>query len=244
VLLSLVVFVVHLRGVTTTCDSRWTVHTALSILHEGDIDLDEYTSVIRADDHRVHTTNGHLYPVYPVGTPLLSLPFVALAERLWTPSSDLHLYEHLQRYSYDERPLELMLVEVAIACTWVAITTVLIYILAGWYLSRGLALWVAIRVAFATPAWSTASRALWAHTPTMLLLTITLGLFVAAKKRPGLIQCAGLPLAFSFVVRPTNGMSVVVLTLWVWMPHRRYFWPFILGALVVAVPFVWFNLSP
>jgi len=242
--LFLVVFIVHFRGLATIYDSRWTIYTSLSIIRQGNIDLDEYASVIPDGDYRVQSLNGHLYSKYPIGVPLLAVPFVLVADRLWSISSGLDLNGRLQPYSSDDLPQELIILEVFIASFVVALTSVLIYVLAGWYLNRGHALLVAVVFAFCTPAWSTASRALWQHGPSMLMLTITLCLVVAAKKRPHLIQYAGIPLAFSFVVRPTNAISVLLLTVLVFVQYRRYFLGFALwAALIVAVPFVWFNVS-
>ncbi|HLE04054.1 MAG TPA: hypothetical protein VI729_05495, partial [Anaerolineales bacterium] len=43
VLVFLVVFVGHFTsGNITSTDSRWTVYTAMSVIKEGDTDLDEY----------------------------------------------------------------------------------------------------------------------------------------------------------------------------------------------------------
>lgn len=36
--------------VATSYDSKWSLHQALSLLHEGDLDLDEYRGVIPADE--------------------------------------------------------------------------------------------------------------------------------------------------------------------------------------------------
>lgn len=241
--LFLVVLYVHFRGIATLYDSLWTIHTTLSIIHQGNIDLDEYASVIPDGDYRVETLKGHRYSIYPIGTNVISAPLVLVIDKLWSLSG-LDLYQHLQQYSYEDRPQELMITEVFIAASLVAATSVLIYILASWYLKRGHALLVAVVFAFCTSAWSTASRALWQHGPSMLVLTITLCLFVAAKKRPWLIQLAGVPMAFSFVVRPTNAISVLLLTVLVLVQYRRYFARFLLWAtLIVAVPFLVFNVS-
>jgi hypothetical protein len=54
-------------------------------------------------------------------------------------------------------------------------------------------------------------RALWQHGPSMLMLTLALWLIVVAHERPWVVQFASLPLAFSYVVRPTNVVSIVFL---------------------------------
>jgi hypothetical protein len=77
----------------------------------------------------------------------------------------------------------------------------------------------------------------------MLMLTIVLYLILRAREKPRLIQYAGIPLAFSYVVRPADMLSLVVLSLYVLFTYRRYFLRFLLGVTAVAVPFCIFNLS-
>src|SRR5262249_7083107 len=79
--------------------------------------------------------------------------------------------------------------------------------------------------------------------PSMLMLTLALWLAVAARDRPWMIQLMGLPLAFSFVIRPTNAVPIVVLSLLVLVEHRRYAVRYVVWMLPVAVPFLLFSLS-
>src|SRR5262249_38064441 len=97
--------------------------------------------------------------------------------------------------------------------------------------------------AFGTAAWSTASRALWQHGPSMLMLTLALYLIVRARERPWIAQLAGLPLAFAYVIRPTNSLSILLLSAFVFLTYRRYFLRYVAGGLMVAVPFFLYNLA-
>jgi len=64
-----------------------------------------------------------------------------------------------------------------------------------------------------------------------------------ARDRPRLIQFVSLPLAFSYVVRPTSAIPIVLLTGYVLVWHRRYAVRYLLWALPVAVQFVLFTWS-
>ena len=77
----------------------------------------------------------------------------------------------------------------------------------------------------------------------MLMLAVALYIVVLAIDRPQRIQYLSLPLAFSFVVRPTNSLSIAIFTLYVFLAYRRYFLRYLLWALPVVVPFLIFNLS-
>ena len=73
-------FVVHAASpVTTSSDSAWTLHLAASMLQEGNLDLDEYRSLMDLSlDYRLREIDGHIYYYYPAATPLLVTPIVVL----------------------------------------------------------------------------------------------------------------------------------------------------------------------
>ncbi|HUW59317.1 MAG TPA: hypothetical protein VMZ92_21970 [Planctomycetota bacterium] len=229
-----VVFSAHVLSVITTpYDSMFSIHTAMSILSEGNTDLDEYASLLAAKDYyNIDEVNGHQYARYPVGPSLLALPFVAVQD----------VYCRLVHGRSYRKELERGIpkgFEKFVASVVVAATSVLIYLIAVHRLKRvSGALVIVFVFAFCTSAWSVASRALWQHGPSMLALSATLYLIVLAEERPKLIQFAGLPLALSYVIRPYNAISVVLVSLLILLRHRRYFLRFLMWAMVVAVPFV------
>src|SRR5690606_23020586 len=73
---------------------------------------------------------------------------------------------------------------------------------------------------FCTPAWSTASRGLWQHGPTILLFATALLLLVRAEDRPGRAALAAIPLGLALAVRPTNLFPSLILTAYVAVRHR------------------------
>jgi hypothetical protein len=133
--------------------------------------------------------------------------------------------------------------ELLIASWITALSVALMYLLAREFLSARLSLLIAGLCAFATPAWSTASRGLWQHGPSMLLLTLTLWLAVRAHRDPRWIRFAGPAAALAFYVRPTNAVWLAAITLFVFVNHRRQFWTYLLGMLPVAALFSVINLS-
>jgi hypothetical protein len=73
----LFVFTVYVVSpIVTSGDSRFVVPTALSVLRHGDADIDEYSHQFNEAPWVFRTENGHHWNVYPIGVPLLSLPFV------------------------------------------------------------------------------------------------------------------------------------------------------------------------
>ena len=93
--LLVLVFVSHsLSPNATSFDSRWAVYTALSIIREGNTDLNEYVPLLERDGfyaiecvaadgtwryplkERSECADGRLYNWYPVAVPFLAAPVV------------------------------------------------------------------------------------------------------------------------------------------------------------------------
>ncbi len=128
-----------------------------------------------------------------------------------------------------------------IASIIVALTAVVIFLIARLSLPVKQSLLAAFIFAFCTSAWSTASRALWQHGPSMLMLSISLFLILLSRQKPALIQYASIPLAYSFVIRPTNAISVVLLTAFVIIVQRKFLFRYFLWSLIIAFPFFLIN---
>jgi len=233
----LVVFLAYFcsRNVTST-DSAWTIYTAMSIIREGDTDLDEYQGMMSAGDYRIENISGHLYDFFPVGTPILAVPFVYAVDY----ASAKLLSFNLDFFMSKAFPNGVQLLSASFLS---ALCAVIIYLTARMRLDVKYSLLVTFVFAFCTPAWSTASRALWSNGPSMLMLAAALYLILLAERRPWVIMPVGSILAFSYVVRPTNSVSILLLGLWVLLEHRRHFAGFVLCGMVVAVPFFAYNFS-
>jgi Dolichyl-phosphate-mannose-protein mannosyltransferase len=221
-----VVFVAHFGGIITSYDSRWSIPTARSILHEGNTDLDEYRGRLEADPggrYAVDRIRGRYYALSPIGVSLLALPVVLVIDATGARVPDGKT-------------------EKLVASLVTALTALVIYGIARRTLGVPRALLLTFVFAFCTPAWSVAARGLWQHGPSMLMLSLALWLMLEADRRPSIVQYASLPLAFAFVVRPTNAIPIAALTLVVLVKHRRYFVRYVLWAMTIAVPFLLFNL--
>jgi hypothetical protein len=221
------VFVAHFGGIITSYDSRWSIPTARSILHEGNADLDEYRARLEADPgsrYAVDLIRGRYYALSPIGVSLLALPVVFVIDATGSRVPDGKT-------------------EKLVASLVMALTALVIYGIARRALSVPRALLLTFVFAFCTPAWSVAARGLWQHGPSMLMLSLALWLMLEAERRPSLVQYAGLPLAFAFVVRPTNAIPIAALTLVVLVKHRRSFVRYVVWAMVIALPFLFFNFA-
>ncbi|HUT57797.1 MAG TPA: hypothetical protein VNA25_08080 [Phycisphaerae bacterium] len=232
-----VVAVTHYIPRSTVFDSLYILNVSMSIIHEGDLDLDEYVEAASPLHYSLERRGGHVYSVYPIGTPLLAAPFVWAIEPVYPRLMGATLGDDLRRGPMRAEGLQRL-----IASILTAAATVILYLIARARLSAPWSLIVGLVFAYCTPMYSTASRALWQHGPLVFTLTCALGLLVAAERRPWLAQFAALPLAFSYLVRPTAAIPIVVLSVLVLIRHRRWFLPFAAWGLAVAAAFAWLNL--
>ncbi len=233
----MLVFIIACAGYLTTprssqvySDSRWSIHLALSVIREGNLNLDEYKRMITPGDYAIETIQGHQYCIYPIGAPLLAVPFV-------------FVYNLINPHTFGQIGKIHPVAQEVIASFIVALTAVLVYLIARLSLTVKQSLLVAFIFAFCTSAWSTGTRALWQHGPTMLCLALALYLLLAARNRPWLAQFASIPLAYSFVIRPLNAVSILFLSLFVLLAYRKYFIRYVLWSCVITVPFFVINYT-
>ncbi|HET6845387.1 MAG TPA: hypothetical protein VFH29_01050 [Anaerolineales bacterium] len=234
--LILVTFGIHvLSPVTTSTDSAWTFHVAASILQEGNVNLDEYRGLMDLDlDYRLRLINGHVYYYYPAATPLLITPAVVAINQAFALKRPYDFYTYLATHGPDERTAKL---EKLIASAFVGLATGLMYLIARRSLETWKAIGIALIFAFATSMWSTASRALWQHGPSALLILVALYVTLAGRSRGWAAFITGLVLAFAYLVRPTNSLSFAFLGLYYLLNEPRRMWAYAAGAAVVLVPY-------
>jgi tetratricopeptide (TPR) repeat protein len=233
-----VVFLTHVLSpvILADSDTSWSIHTALSLIREGDTDLDEYESLFLLNRERFAIrVDGHIYNQWPEGPSLISVPLVYLIDVACDVvlGVDLHEYIGLQFPGRIER---------FIASLYVALAAVFIHLMARRSLSLPLTLAVVLIFAFCTSAWSTASRALWSHTPSLALLSPVLWLLVRSEERPRSLRPVGVLLGLACVVRLTNLVPAAVIAVWILTCRRRQALPVLLGAAAVALAHLAYRL--
>ena len=218
--------------VITSYNSRWSVHTAMSFLLGHGGDLTKYLPIIKKENfYSIEYPDGRPRTRYPIGTALLATPFVAVSALLRPhfaeicapafrsgPNSSLPALSARPPVSYFFVMLfQFESVAIALASTFI--------------------------FAFGTSIWSTATRALWQHGPLVLMLVIAMLLLVRARRRPELIQYLSLPLAIAYVIRPTAIVPIAMLSIYVLLIDRRWFVKYVGWSLLVAVPWIAYNLT-
>ncbi|PIE33187.1 hypothetical protein CSA56_12745 [candidate division KSB3 bacterium] len=224
-------------------DSIWSTYVALSLLREGNANLDEYEQVLKKYVHHVEWQHEHYYNIYPLGTPVMAVPFMWIVDRFMQQALSQDTVQFYNRYGWIPRGIEKF-----IASWIVAGASGAIYLLACLFFSSRFAPFLLTFIfAFCSSAWSTASRGLWQHGPALFLLTIALYLLLLSDRRPHhrfwALRLTAVCLSFSFWVRPTNILSILLLSAYVLYRHRAHFPGYILCGAAASLPFFLFNLS-
>jgi hypothetical protein len=129
--------------------------------------------------------------------------------------------------------------ELIIASLLIALTSVVLFWIAVQRLQPAWAAGISGVFAFGTSAWSVGSRAMFQHTPSMLMISLTILLL----SNPRWASWAGVTAAFAYVVRPTNGLLLVFVTLYVAIEHRAVLFRYLGLAAAMLGAFAAYNLS-
>jgi hypothetical protein len=212
-----------LTRIATSFDSRWSVPAVHRLVTAGDLHLDAYKPQMRESpgygvvcvtesgvDPVIHpdACRGHWLPSYPIGGPILASPLIVFFLGVFRLLG-------IDWYRYHAQ------IELETASVLVAATAVLVFSIGRRTLTGKRAVVLALLFVFTTSAFSTASRALWQHTPSMLLLTLTISLLLRAEGRPRFAAWAALPVALAYTTRPSNALFVLLFTAYVAVRHRR-----------------------
>lgn len=219
--------------VRTSYDSRWSLHTAMSIVRGHGGDLSAYVASAKpGQEYQFEYVNGRPRTVYPIGVPLLAAPAVAAADWL-VPGFEAELRAGV--------PLGF---EAAVASFYgAAACVVFFWLIFDQFRSTSIALAATVIFALGTPMWSIATRGLWQHGPLALMLVAAMLVLSLARHRPALVQYASLPLALAYLMRPTAIIPIATITTFVLVRHRSWFIRYLGWAMLIAVPWLLFNYS-
>ena len=109
--------------------------------------------------------------------------------------------------------------------------------------TRPLALALVTVYGVGTSSLSVSSQALWQHGPSQLALVAALYCLVRARDESRWAVFAGLPLAFSVVVRPVNVLVALPLAVHAAWKHPRHAPGLVLSALPAVAFQLWYNVA-
>ena len=230
-------------------DSKWSIYTAASIIHEGNINLNEFkTELNNKSFYGVTKFKGNSYPFFPVGPSILAVPFVFVFENY--PNLALKLMPGFRKKEIKRieagkiNPIDYRVsLEKHIASFILAITTVILFLVISRLSSIQNSLIISVIYAFGTSVWSTASRGLWQHGPSLLMLSLAAYLYLCFKKSNLTIFTLGSLLAFAYIMRPTNSLSIIGFAVLLFFTDRRFLISYLPGLFFPLGLFALINLN-
>jgi len=241
-------------------DSYWPMATALSLIERGTTAVDPLVPgsppesryglecadavgpahVAAAPDG---CPGGHWYSIYPIGTPVLAAPLLLAMKGAvaligpFVPRSGFFARREVAAFFSGDLLGGRPLAELWCASTFGALAVWIQYRIALLFLPRAAAMMLALLFAFGTSEWSVASRNLFPQGLTVLLLSAALYFLLRSRDVPAMAGWAGLSLALSFAVRPSNAIACVAVTIYVAVHQRQRLMQFLLPAAPVAAAF-------
>ena len=198
----------------------------ISILREGDFDLDEFSFLYDGAAMRVYPSNGdvpyflqrehgHVLSRFSPVPALLAVPVYAVP--VWA--------------GLDARSDAVRWLEKIAAAAIVAASVGILFLALGELVPAGWAATIALVYALGTPSFSTSSQALWEHGSAQLFVAATLFLLVRARADERRADLAGLTLSLAVVSRIANVALAVPVAAYVAHAHLRRLPRFVLWAL-------------
>ncbi|TGL90243.1 hypothetical protein EHQ68_02070 [Leptospira congkakensis] len=225
---SFIVFAVYmLTRPMVTLDSFWVIPSSLSILNDGDMNLDEFMSYNPVESYSAVKINDHYFNYFPYGISILILPLVFFLKFFF---SDAFLIEHHAQ------------MEKLIASLLIVASLYFLYKLFLFYLSKWKSGFLIMAVALCTPLFTSGSRALWQHPGSVLMLSISLYILVYSLKRNSdFLPLLGIALTSAYIIRPTNSIPLLVISLFVLFQFRNNRVKYCIAILASGLIFLGFN---
>jgi len=224
-------------------DSQFTLLLGHNILRHGDLRLDEYLAqpldprLLRYRPsnriYQIATIDGHSYYAFPMGSSVLSIPFIPIFNAFgWSAVRPDGGYDLDGELAMQRRLASLLMACLAGVFFW----TARIVLPSSWSLV------VALGGALGTQVWSTASRVLWSHTWGLLLLGLLLLLLVASERRqvrvnPFLLATL---LSWMYFVRPVHVITIVTVSAYLLVRKydRKWFFCYAITGVAWLLAFV------
>lgn len=211
-----------------TLDCMPNTYLPLAILKHGSISLSHFPELYASGRPYYLVPHGSgLHSIFGIGAPLFALPFyLPFLFRESTPSIVTLIY-----------------VSKFVASFYVALSAALLFASLRRLTGGQRALLITIVYALATPAFCTASQALWQHAPSLFLLSLTAYFMVRGLEKPGWSSWSALPLGFSVLVRTTNLVFILPVSIYMIARRRRELPLFLLLLLPGAAATALYNQS-
>jgi hypothetical protein len=188
----------------------------ISILQEGNFDLNEFVPSGTPLPYYFREISGRVVSAYPIVPGVLNLPVYALA-----------------RLAGADLIRQRTILSKLTASFLTAASVAFLYLALGTRFKRRTAAWMAVLYGLGTCAWAVAGQGIWQHGPSLALLTLVLVLLLQDGDR--WVAYSGFFLGLAVFNRPTNVILALLLTMYVARRRRNVLPGFLMLAAVPAV---------
>jgi hypothetical protein len=228
-----------------TYDTKYSMMVSQSLIEYGSPKLDNYEiplvtvqrpgQTIQKYPYQFREINGHFYYFFPPGTSVLSTPFVAVMNLV-----GISVFSPDGSYDYQSE----VVIQHTLAAFLMAVLAGIFFMTARCFLPLGWSWLIALTSSFGTSILSMATRALWSHTWSIFLLGIVIYLLVKLEREQQPINPILLAslLSWMYFVRPTNSISIIVITGYLFWYHRTFLVRYMLTGLTWFALFVGYSL--
>ncbi|TGM45235.1 hypothetical protein EHQ88_15250 [Leptospira biflexa] len=211
-----------------THDSYWVLPTGFSILKEFNLDLNEFEIYGLKESYAVIDVNGKFFNYFPYGLTFLILPLIVILKLFVSEFSLFAYYKHL---------------EMVIASFLVICSIFFLYQTFKFYISKFWSAILLIPIGLGSSYLTTASRALWPHSGSVFLLSLVIYLLVySIKRKKKFIPLIGFLLVFSYIIRPTNVIPLVFISLFILFYFKNMRIQYLLVVSLSFLIFMLFNI--
>ena len=214
-------------------DSHYSMLLSEHLLTRGSFTLDEHFK-LPLDPAKYPGINGtrggypyqiepvgpHVYYFFPVGSSILSVPFVAVMRAAGVSAIG-------REGAYDKRGERR--IQTVVASFLMAALSALFFATARLALPVPWSFVTALVGALGTQVWSTGALALWSDTWGIFLLGAVVWMLLAhaARGRPIRAPILATLIAWMYIVRPTNVLVVIAVGVYLFLRDRRSVWPYL-----------------
>jgi MFS family permease len=223
----------------TGVDSISTTVLPVSIIREGNLDLDEFRALLsthtRALDLSlnefggIQEQHGHLVTSYPLGAAIMAVPFFWIADRM-------HYLREWHHYR---------VVGKIAASFMVALSASFVFLALRLTLPATVCWLIALFFGLGTSAWPVSSQELWQHGPGTLCLAASAYVLARFSGSPSqrFAFMAGLFLALAVLCRLLNVVPVIALSCFILFHHRNYAVAFFAPLVACALAIAYYNIA-
>jgi hypothetical protein len=208
-------------------DSKYSTLTSESLIQRRSFALDAYkipdlvpaytyNSASNTTVYQIEFAGGHFYHMFPPGSPVLSVPYVALFNLFGVTAAN-------PDGSYNNKNEKI--IQASLASLLMGALTVIFYYTSRHLLPPGWSALIALGGSLGTQVWSTASRVLWSDTWGIFLLGYVLLLLVSDAKGKRALRPVWFAtvLSWMYFVRPTYSIPIAAISIYVFLYRRQLF---------------------